>query len=78
MCIAQKHFYKFNKQYKPSPREANPADNLFCPLQKSSMSTIGSLNSIKERGALFVAPQSFHCNEQQTSEQSSGICLPLM
>lgn len=43
MCIAQKHFNKFNKQGKPAPWEENPADNLLCPFQDSAISTIARL-----------------------------------
>lgn len=44
MCIAQKHFNKFNKQEETCFWEENPADNLLCPFQNSAISTIARLN----------------------------------
>lgn len=44
MCIAQKHFNKFNKRGKPDPWEENPADNLLYRFQYSAMSTVSRFN----------------------------------
>lgn len=42
MCIAQKHFNKFNKRGKTGPWEENPVDNLL--YQDSAISTVSRFN----------------------------------
>lgn len=44
MCIAQKHFNKFNKRGKTGPWEENPVDNLLYHSQYSAISTVSRFN----------------------------------